>query len=299
MAAQIRVLRQRIRSVQSTKKITRAFELIATSRIAKAQQRVNASKPYAEAITRAVTAVASQTTIDHPLVTARLTPERVAVLVVSSDRGLAGAYNANVLRTAEELYALLRSENKEPVPYVIGRKATGFYRFRSRPVAESWTGFSEQPTYPDAKVVADRVIADFVRGSAESGVDEIHMVYTEYVSGLTQRPAARRILPLVVEETTEAPSQPLPLYEFEPEAEELLHALLPRYVESRVFAALLESAASESAARRRAMKAATDNADELIKSLTREANAARQAVITQEIMEIVGGAEALSASGSD
>src|SRR5664280_1715687 len=289
MAAQIRVLRQRIRSVQSTKKITRAFELIATSRIAKAQQRVNASKPYAEAITRAVTAVASQTTIDHPLVTARLTPERVAVLVVSSDRGLAGAYNAKVLRSA----------NKEPVPYVIGRKATGFYRFRSRPVAESWTGFSEQPTYPDAKVVADRVIADFVRGSAESGVDEIHMVYTEYVSGLTQRPAARRILPLVVEETTEAPSQPLPLYEFEPEAEELLHALLPRYVESRVFAALLESAASESAARRRAMKAATDNADELIKALTREANAARQAVITQEIMEIVGGAEALSASGSD
>jgi F-type H+-transporting ATPase subunit gamma len=300
MAAQIRVLRQRIRSVQSTKKITRAFELIATSRIAKAQQRVNASKPYAESITRVVTAVASQTRIDHPLVTARDNPGRAAVLVVSSDRGLAGAYNANVLRTAEELYALLRSEGKDPLPYVVGRKAAGFYRFRSREVAEAWTGFSEQPSYPDAKAVADRLIADFVAGSGEpTGVDEIHIVFTEYVSGLTQRPVARRILPLVVEETTEAPSRPLPLYEFEPEAEELLNALLPRYVESRIFAALLESAASESAARRRAMKAATDNADDLIKGLTREANAARQAVITQEIMEIVGGAEALSATGSD
>lgn len=300
MAAQIRVLRQRIRSVQSTKKITRAFELIATSRIAKAQARVNASKPYAESITRVVTAVASQTRIDHPLVTAQKNPERAAVLVVSSDRGLAGAYNANVLRTAEELYALLRSDGKEPLPYVIGRKAAGFYRFRSRQVAESWTGFSEQPSYPNAKEVADRLIADFVAAVGEPNrVDEIHIVFTEYVSGLTQRPVARRILPLVVEETTEAPSRALPLYEFEPESEELLNALLPRYVESRIFAALLESAASESAARRRAMKAATDNADDLIKGLTREANAARQAVITQEIMEIVGGAEALSATGSD
>ncbi len=300
MAGQLRVYRRRIRSVQSTKKITRAMELIAASRIVKAQQRVAAAKPYADAITGVVSAVASQTSVDHPLTSDRENPSRAAVCVVTSDRGLAGAYSANALRAAEELGALLRSEGKDPVPYLVGRKALGYYRFRGRDVTHSWTGFSEQPGYGHAKQVADEMIEAFVRGSADGGVDEIHIVYTEYASALVQRATARRVLPLVVEYTDEEPtSGPVPLYEFEPSAEEVLDALLPRYVEARIYSALLESAASESAARRRAMKAATDNADELIKSLVRRANAARQAEITQEIMEIVGGAEALSKTGSE
>lgn len=296
MGAQLRVYRRRIRSVQSTKKITRAMELIAASRIARAQQRVNAAKPYAEEITRVVSRVASLTrTIDHPLVTDRPQPRRVAVLIVTSDRGLAGAYNANVLRAGEELNATLRGEGKDPRPFLIGRKSVSYYRFRGRHIEKSWTGFSEQPDYAHAKQVADTLLDAFVRGSDAGGVDEIHVVYTQFISGLTQRAATRRFLPMVVEETDEPPPEgPLPLYEFEPSAEGVLDALLPRYAESRIYAALLESAASESAARRRAMKAATDNADELIKSLTRAANAARQAEITQEIMEIVGGAEALT-----
>jgi F-type H+-transporting ATPase subunit gamma len=301
MGAQLRVYRRRIRSVQSTKKITRAMELIAASRIAKAQQRVTASQPYALEITRVLSALASQSsTLDHPLVNEKPNPTRSAVLVVSSDRGLAGGYNANVLKQAEQLAGLLRNEGKEPVAYLVGRKALGYYRFRGRPIEQSWTGFSEQPTYGDAKEVADALIEAFVRATEDGGVDEIYVVYTEYVSALTQRPVAKRVLPLEVETSDEpAPDGPLPLYEFEPSAERLLDALLPRYVETRVFAALLESAASESASRRRAMKAATDNADEIIKSLTRAANAARQAEITQEISEIVGGADALASSGSE
>ena len=300
MGAQLRVYRRRIRSVQSTKKITRAMELIAASRIAKAQAAVNASKPYAREITNVISALASQSVIDHPLVTEKPDPSRAAVLVVTSDRGLAGGYNANALKAAESLYSLLRSEGKKPVVYTVGRKAAGYYRFRGRDVEQSWTGFSEQPTYADAKEVADTLIEAFTTPTDEGGVDEIHIVFTEFVSALTQKPVAKRVLPLVVVETEEeAPDGPLPLYEFEPSAEVLLDALLPRYVETRVFAALLEAAASESASRRRAMKAATDNADELIKSLTRAANAARQAEITQEISEIVGGADALASSGSE
>jgi F-type H+-transporting ATPase subunit gamma len=300
MGAQLRVYRRRIRTVQSTKKITRAMELIAASRIAKAQAAVTASKPYAREITKVISALASQSTIDHPLVSEKENPSRAAVLVVTSDRGLAGGYNANALKAAESLYSLLRSEGKDPVVYAVGRKAVGYYRFRGRDVAQSWTGFSEQPSYSDAKQVADTLIAAFVAATDEGGVDEIHIVYTEFVSALTQRPEAKRVLPLVIVETEEeAPDGPLPLYEFEPEAESLLDALLPRYVETRVFAAMLEAAASESASRRRAMKAATDNADELIKTLTRAANAARQAEITQEISEIVGGADALASSGSE
>ncbi|HVA62051.1 MAG TPA: F0F1 ATP synthase subunit gamma [Mycobacteriales bacterium] len=294
MGAQLRVYRRRIRSVQSTKKITRAMELIAASRIQKAQQRVAAARPYAEAITRVVTEAASYTRGEHPLTTPRESPGRAAVVVVTSDRGLAGAYNANALRAAEGLNELLRSEGKEPVPFLIGRKGLAFYRFRSRDTSRNWTGFSEQPGYADAKQVADRVIADFIAGSAEDGVDEIHLVYTEYVSALTQRTVAKRVLPLELEFSDEQSDGLSALVEFESSQEEVLDALLPRYVESRFYAALLDSAASESAARRRAMKAATDNADELIKSLTRAANSARQAEITQEIMEIVGGAEALS-----
>src|SRR3954463_16128294 len=300
MGAQLRVYRRRIRSVQSTKKITRAMELIAASRIVKAQQRVEAAQPYADAITRAVSAVATQSSTDHPLTTPKENPSRAAVLLITSDRGLAGAYNANALRTGEELTQLIRSENKEPVPYLIGRKAAAFYRFRNREVAGDWSGFSEQPTYEDAKTVADTLIEAFLQPTDEGGVDEIHLVFTEFRSALVQRPRAVRVLPLAVVESEEAPPEgPMPLYEFEPSGEAVLDALLPRYVESRVYAALLQSAASESAARRRAMKAATDNAEDLIKTYTRLANSARQAEITQEISEIVGGADALAATGSD
>ena len=300
MGAQLRVYRRRIRSVQSTKKITRAMELIAASRIVKAQQRVEAAQPYADAITRAVSAVATQSSTDHPLTTPHENPQRAAMLLITSDRGLAGAYNANALRTGEELGQLLRSEGKETAPYLIGRKAGGFYRFRNRQIAGEWSGFSEQPDYDNAKEVADELIKAFLTPAEEGGVDEIHMVFTEFRSALVQRPRAVRVLPLAVVESDEPPPEgPLPLYEFEPSGEAVLDALLPRYVESRVFAALLQSAASESAARRRAMKAATDNAEELIRTYTRLANSARQAEITQEISEIVGGADALAATGSD
>jgi F-type H+-transporting ATPase subunit gamma len=300
MAAELRVYRRRIRAVQSTKKITKAMELIAASRIAKAQAAVNAARPYEREITNVLSALASQSTVDHPLVNEKPDPQRAAVLVITSDRGLAGGYSSNALKQAEALSNLLRSEGKEPVSYLVGRKGVAFYRFRNRQVEDSWTGFSERPSYADAKVVADTLIEAFLRDAAEGGVDEIHVVFTEYVSALTQRPTAVRVLPLVIEESDAPPPDgPLPLYDFEPEAGALLDALLPRYVETRVYAALLASAASESASRRRAMKSATDNAEDLIKSLTRAANAARQAEITQEISEIVGGANALESAGSE
>jgi F-type H+-transporting ATPase subunit gamma len=310
MGAQLRVYRRRIRSVQSTKKITKAMELVATSRIAKAQQRVEASLPYANEITRVLSALASSSNTDHPLLAERPEPKRAAVLVVTSDRGLAGAYSANAIRTAGELMALLREERKEPVLYVIGRKGVSYYRFRRRPTAAQWTGFSEQPRFLDAREAGETLVRSFLAEASDGearpdedgvvGVDEIHIVYTEFRSMLTQVPVARRIAPLVVEEAEEAPPEGyLPAYEFEPEPEELLDALLPKYINTRIYAALLESAASESASRRRAMKAATDNAEDLIKNLTREANQARQAEITQEISEIVGGANALAAAGSD
>ena len=293
MGAQQRVFRQRISAVRSTKKITKAMELIAASRIVKAQQRVTESTPYAEAITETVTIVASSSSTEHVLTTERENPGRVAVLVITSDRGLAGAYSSSALRAAEQLTVRLRDEGMDPVPYVVGRKGVAYYRFRNREMAENWTGFSEQPKYANAKEIADTLIDAFLAGSDEGGIDEIHLVFTEFITSVTQRPKAVRLLPLVVEETTDDEG-PMPLYEFEPSAEGVLDALLPRYLESRVWNALLQSAAAESAARRRAMKSASDNADELIKGLVRAANAARQAEITQEIMEIVGGAEALS-----
>ena len=245
MGAELRVYRRRIRSVQSTKKITRAMELIAASRIVKAQQRVTASQPYARQITRVISALASQSTIDHPLVAEKPDPSRAAVLVVTSDRGLAGGYNANAIKQAASLEETLRREGKTPVSYLVGRKAVGFYRFRGRDVEQSWTGFSEQPSYDDAKEVADELIAAFLRPTEDGGVDEIHVVFSEYVSALTQRAVANRILPLVVEESDEAPPEDyvLPLYEFEPDPSALLDALLPRYVQTRVYAAMLESAA--------------------------------------------------------
>ncbi len=314
--ATIRELRGRIRSIQSTKKITKAQELIATSRITKAQARVAAARPYAQEITKVVTTLASASvSLDSPLLTARENPRRAAILVVTSDSGQCGGYNSNVLRETEELIALLRSEGKEPVLYVMGRKGVGYYSFRERPVVASWTGFSQQPVFADISGAIKHLVDAFLAGSEETveldgndvaGYDELHVVYTRFVSMLTQRPIVRRMAPIDVEFEieqfntgedildTNSGAEVGPEIEFEPEAKELLDALLPRYVASRIFAALLDSAASENAARRTAMKAATDNATELEKSLSREANAARQAQITQEISEIVGGVEALA-----
>ena len=303
MAAQIRVLRRRIRSTQSIKKITRAMELIATSRIVKARARVQESRPYAEQITAVLTELASNAALDHPLLVEKENPRRAAVLVVTSDRGQAGGYNNNVLKEAEALYSLLREEGKEPVIYVIGRKGVNYYRFRNREVREAWTGFSEQPTYPDAAEAARTLVEAFMADEDdENSVDELHLVYTQFKNMVTQTPQARRMAPMVVEyvEKEESSSGGIqPLYEFEPDPDALFDALLPKYIGARLFSALLESAASESANRQRAMKAATDNANELIRNLTLESNQARQAQITQEISEIVGGANALVTTGSD
>ena len=296
MGAQLRVYRSRIRSVQATKKITRASELIAASRMGKAQQRTAASTPYARAITRAVSAVATYSNEDHPLTTEKKTATRAAMLLVTSDRGLAGAYSSNVIKEGERLAELLRSEGKEVVPYICGRKGVSFYRFRHRPVAASWTGFSDAPLFEHAKTVADTLIGAFLTDTEAGGVDEIHIVFTRFLNMVTQIPEVVRLLPLEVVEGDEppAPDEVLPLYEFEPSAAAVLDALLPKYVESRIFNALLASAASELAARQRAMKSATDNAEELIRRYTRLANTARQSEITQEISEIVGGANALA-----
>jgi F-type H+-transporting ATPase subunit gamma len=303
MPAQLQTLRRRIRTVKSTKKITKAQELVATSRIAKAQERVAAARPYADAITQVLTHLASSTNaLDHPLLVPRERVQRAGVLVITSDRGLCGAYNANAIRTTEELIARLRHDGKDPVLYVIGRKGVTYYRFRNRPIEASWTGFSERPNFDNAKEVGETLIRDFVNGADGSdgdtgpGVDELHIVSTQFKSLMTQTPAARFLAPMQVEEAEEGQ---LPSYEFEPEPEELLDALLPKYINTRIFAALLDSAASESASRRRAMKSATDNAEGLLRKYTRDMNSARQAGITQEISEIVGGANALAASGSD
>lgn len=309
MAAQVRVLRQRVRAVKSTQKTTKAMEMIATSRIAKAQAKVAAAAPYSRQITDVLTALASASTLDHPLLTERPEPKRAAILLITSDRGLCGGYNANVIKAAEELGALLRSQGKEPVLYVIGRKGVGYFTFRQRPIVQSWTGFSEKPTYADAEAAADALLPAFHAGSAgqtedgAAGVDEIHLVSTHFVSMITQTAQARRMAPLEVEyvdpSDSSAQSTLLPAYEFEPSADQLLDEMLPKYIKTRIFAALLDSAASESAARRAACKAATDNANDIIRKLSREANQARQAQITQELSEIVGGADALAALGNE
>jgi len=301
MGAQLRVYRRRMRSVKATKKITKAMELISASRIVKAQQRVAASTPYANELTRAVSAVATYSSTNHPLTTASENPKRAAILIISADRGMAGAYSNNAIKEGEQLAALIRSRGLEVASYLVGRKAVNYYRFRNRAIAGSWSGFSDTPTYEDAKSVADALIQAFLADAQveKNGVDEIHIVFTEFKSMLTQNALAKRMLPLeVVESDAPVASSLLPMYEFEPNAEVVLNSLLPRYIEARIFNAMLQSAASEHAARRRAMKSATDNADELIKSLTRLANAARQAEITQEISEIVGGADALSSANA-
>ena len=298
MGAQLRLVRRRIGTVQSIAKITRAQELIASSRIVRAQQQMRAAEPYARELTRAVEAVISRsTTINHPFTEEPENPSRAAVLILTSDQGFAGAYNANVLRESARLRQLLRDRGLEPVLYVAGRKGISWHRFRELDLADSWSGFSAAPRYRNAQQIADDLLEAF--NAEDGGVDEIHLVGTEFVSMLTQRPAARRLLPLEIEDTDEpSPSGPLPQYEFEPGPAEVLDALMPQYVASRIFYAMLEAAAAELASRRRAMKAATDNAGDLLETLTREANNARQAEITQEISEIVGGANALAGASA-
>ncbi len=308
MAVSLREYRARIKSTESMKKITRAMELIAASRIIKAQQRAQAAAPYARELTRAVSAVATFSNVDHPLTTEPEDPKRAAVLIVTSDRGLAGAYSSSVLKETERLVEKLREEGKEVETYICGRKGEAYYKFRNRPVVQSWSGFSDQPNYDVAREVGEALIGAFLLPEDEERpedsrasenarpVDEVHVVYTRFRSMLVQEPTAVRLLPLEVVEGEEKPeaTDVLPLYEFEPSAQEVLDGLLPRYVQSRIFFAMLQAAASELAARQKAMKSATDNAEELIKKYTRIANQARQAGITQEISEIVGGVNALA-----
>jgi F-type H+-transporting ATPase subunit gamma len=300
MAASLRELRQRRASVQATKKITRAMELIASSRIIRAQQAAARALPYTRELNRAVSAVAEYSHLDHPLTRdvdeAEFT--RVAILMITSDRGMNGAYSANVIKTASRVVQRQRDEHREPVRYVVGKKGANYLNFRGLPVEEVWEGFSDAPTYDRAVEISDRLVADFQKPTSEGGVDAIYVVYTRMESMITQTARVRRVLPLeVVEGVREVGEHDIvPLYEFEPDPETVLNALLPIYVRSRIWFYLLQSAASQLAMQQRAMKSATDNAQQLIERLTREANQARQAEITQEISEIVGGASALADS---
>jgi len=298
MGSQVRVYRQKIKSAQTTKKITKAMELISASRIQKAQQRVAASGPYSRAVTRAVSAVATFSNVDHVLTTEPEKIERAAVVIFSSDRGLAGAFNSNVLREAEELSALLHRQGKEVVYYLVGRKSVGYFKFRKRLAEQEWTGGTDNPEFSTAKEIGDAVVTRFLQPASEGGVDEIHIVYNRFVSMMVQTPEVVRLLPLEVVEGVEAPveDEPLPLYDFEPEVDNVLDALLPVYIESRIFNAMLQSAAAKHAATQKAMKSASDNADKLINDYTRLANNARQSEITQQISEIVGGADALASA---
>lgn len=308
--AQVRVLKQKIKATASTQKLVKAQELIATSRIAKSQARVLAATPYSVEVTDVLTALATASTLDHPLLAEREEARRVGILLGTSDRGLCGGFNQNAIKAAEELAAMLREQGREPVMFIIGRKGLAYYTFRERDIAASWTGFSEKPSYSDAEAVAAVLLPAFLAGSDESittpdgseliGIDGIHIVSTHFVSMMSQVPQARRIAPMEIEYVgTDAPGGPLPSYEFEPSPDALMDALLPKYVTTRIFSALLDSAASESAARRAACKAAADNAADIIRKYTLLANQARQAQITQELSEIVGGVEALAASASE
>jgi F-type H+-transporting ATPase subunit gamma len=325
MGAELRVLRRRIRSVESTKKITRAQELIAASRIIRAQQRAEAARPYTRALVNALEAAATNARLDNPLLEGVGEPQRSAVLVVTSDRGFAGAYSANVIRQGEALSGLLAEQGQEIRPYVVGQKGVAWFRFRGREMGGEYTGFTGMPGYADARRIADELLADINTPTDDGGVDEIHVVSTHFVNMVTQEVRARRLFPIVVEDvpeplhraeggavrtseggsgTAEAATtegggaEVLPLYDFEPSADDVLDALLPWYAGNLVFTTLLDAAASEWAARRRAMKSATDNATDLQEEYTRLANQARQSEITQEISEIVGGADALAAAAA-
>lgn len=322
--ASLRELRSRIKSVNATKKITKAQELIATSRITKAQGRVAASQPYAKEITKVIQTLTAESSLEHPMLHERETGTRAAILVVTSDRGMAGGYNYNVFKKTAELHELLEEKGYDVVLYVAGSKGRDYFSFRGEDVAGTWTGFSQEPTYRGTHDLRRHLIDGFVAGSAGTakwregvagpegqdvqGFDQLHVVYTEFESMLTQTARAHQLLPIepVIELDEmhlgdgildKADSESTADYEFEPDADTLLASLLPAYVSRGLFAMLLEAAASESASRRTAMKAATDNATELVKDLSRVANQARQAQITQEITEIVGGAGALADSG--
>jgi F-type H+-transporting ATPase subunit gamma len=347
MPASLRVLRRRIRSTKNIAQITKAMEMVAASRIAKAQARVQAARPYSDEFTHVLTTAAKAGASDHPLLVPREEPGRVGILVITSDRGLAGGYNANVLRESDRLLREYEGAGRGASLFVIGGKGASYYRFRNREMAGQWSGFSEVPDYPNATHAADTLTAVFLTGDGETvqrpsdddqggsqgadgssegsegssggssrgtsfvppedaegldGVDELHVVFTAFNSVASQTVVARQIAPLELDEDDESgdsgsgsdSEERQAEYEFEPEPEVLFDRLMPKYLRARVFAALLDAAASESAARQRAMKAATDNANDLVENLTREANQARQAQITQEISEIVGGANALA-----
>jgi F-type H+-transporting ATPase subunit gamma len=295
MAQQLRAIKRRITSVKSTQKITRAMELIASSRIIKAQQRVEAARPYAEKMKELMASVARNAgNIDHPILQPREEISTVGMIVISADRGLAGAYNSNILRAAERDM----SDHPGTRLFLSGKKAVSYFRFRGYDFSDSWMGYSDQPRIEDARRIAKATVEAFAKGE----VDEVRLGYTRYESALTQRPAIVKLVPAPREELEEEAGEQEERranYVFEPEPEEILSLLLPRYVEGTIYQAMLEAAASEHAARRRAMKAATDNAEELIETLTRNYNQARQAEITTEIMEVVGGAEALTAAAKE
>lgn len=289
-----RELRRRITSVQSTKKITRAMELIAATRVVKAMQRADAARPYARRITSVIeNLAASGATVDHPLLREVDEVKRVGFIVMAGDRGLAGAYNTNPIRAAERQIMAHQNEGKHYSLFAVGKKTIAYYKFRNYRLDHSYMGFTDNPSYEDARRIADDVAKAFMDGE----IDQVELIYTEFISMGTQRVAVRRFLPLedtqVMAEVGGGSAFAIASFEFEPSPEAVLESLLPRYVEARLFGALLDCAASEHANRQRAMKSATDNAEELITKLSREMNAARQAAITTEIMEIVGGAEAL------
>ncbi|ARO11911.1 F0F1 ATP synthase subunit gamma [Propionibacterium freudenreichii] len=307
MATSLRELKQRRNSVATTMKITKAMELIAASRVTKAQQRARNADEYTRELVRAVSTVAAYTREDHRLTQIKEHSKRAAVLVINSDRGLAGGYPANVMRASEGLLKHLAEGGLETDIYTVGRRALDYFNFRHVPIKQSWQGFSEDPHYANAHDIGRVLIDQIMKDTEAGGVDEIHVVYTRFLSLVSQRTELVRLLPLQVvrdqEETAHAGDDVVsdnaeiaPPYNFEPDAETVLDALLPLYVIDRIKYMLRESAASELAARQQAMHSATDNAQQLIDTLTRQANTARQAEITQEITEIVGGASALSES---
>lgn len=307
MGAQQRIYKQRIHSTQTLKKVFRAMELIAASRIGKARHAATQAGPYEKALTQAVAAVAIHGDLDHPLTTTREDTKRVAVLTVTSDRGMAGAYSATILRETERLLNRLQDEGKEPVLYTSGRRAAAYFRFRDRDVEKTWEGESDAPTADTIREIGRELLSRFLDENPHRGVSEVYLVFTRFKNLVSQVPEVRQMLPLTVVDTPEAdeeregelgfvdhPERAFPTYEFEPSERAVLDALLPLYVENRIRNALLQAAASELASRQQAMHTATENAEELITNYTRLANSARQAEITQEISEIVSGADALA-----
>lgn len=297
MGGQQRVYRQRIRSTQSLKKIFRAMELIAASRIGRARGRVEGASPYSRAITRAISAVATHSDVQHPLLNERTDTSRVAILTITADRGMAGAYSANVIRESERLRAGLEEKGREVVQFAAGRRAVSYFNFRRREMAGQWTGASDAPTHETAADISEALLALIQAPDEDGGVAELHIVYTHFTSMVSQEPRVIRLLPLEIVEGVAEPGEGIePLYDFEPSPEVVLDQLLPRYVEQRIFSCLLQAAASELASRQRAMNTAVTNAEDIIRNYTRLANSARQAEITQEISEIVSGADALAAA---